>query len=297
MTTTKWWLRSGLLIAGVPALTGCSSTSGNYQCPPNTEVAWAGQLTDGGRYDGGHIEYAECRVACGVVGACACSIVDAGVLTCSVCCGGGRAPPGLLALSAVDGSAGSWLARMAELEAAAVPAFAQLADELDAHHLEGYAHHARQAALEEVSHARAVTRLALGFGHCPGALRLAPSDEVRSLEEIAVDNASEGCGRELFGAVLNRWQGMHAADARVRAVMGSIADDEHSHARYSFALAEALSSRLSVAQRRRTKEAQERMLSRLAHEDSPGSTRQLLGLMDIEQVASTARALLENHRL
>ena len=140
-------------------------------------------------------------------------------------------------------------------------------------------------------------RLAMQLGHCPAPVKIAPAREARSLEEIAIDNAGEGCGRELFGAVLNQFQATHATDDRVRAVMGAIAGDERAHANYSFALAEALQSRLTIAQRRRAKEAQEHTLSVLSENATSDSLRRTLGLMDGEQVASTARNLLDTQRL
>ena len=186
---------------------------------------------------------------------------------------------------------------MAELETAAVRAFAQLADELDAHGLDGFADHARAAALDEVRHSNAITRLALTLGYFPAPVTVTPGPGVRSLEEIAVDNASEGCGRELFGAIQNQWQATHASDERVRALMGSVARDELAHANYAFALAAKLNGRLNIAQRRRVAEAQEGMLSQFGENDAGEATRRLLGLMDSEQTARTTHALLEARRL
>lgn len=145
-------------------------------------------------------------------------------------------------------------------------------------------------------HARAVTGLALRLGVMPRAPRVEPRP-VRSLEEIALDNASEGCGREAFGAVLNAWQAEHASVPEVREVMGAIAADEHAHARASFELAEVLSPRLTPAQRRRAREAQENTVSRLAADEVPEVLRRQLGLMDAEQVARTSGRLLDAARV
>ena len=202
-------MRRGLIVAGVPALLGCNN---GRQCFGSAEVAWDGKLEDGGQYETGTPEGAAlCHSLCPMAnrpsGGWDCwpaGAGDAGLLVCGCLVTGGRSPPGFLTLSMVDGSAGSWVARMAEFETAAVAAFAQLADELDAHGLERYAHHARQAALDEVRHSDAVTRLALRLGHCPAPVKVSATHQVRSLEEIALDNASEGCGRELFGAVMNQ---------------------------------------------------------------------------------------------
>ena len=268
---------------------------GGFTCGSTWTKVWNGKLADGGQ-PAAVLGYQDCVDLCDSQFA-GCSETAPGLLRCEALCVGGRAPPGLQTLSAVDGTAGSWVARMAELESASVYAFAQLADELDAHGLPVHAQHAREAALDEVRHADAVMRLAMQLGHCPAVVKVAPAREPRSLEEIAIDNAGEGCGRELFGAVLNQWQAANATDDRVRAVMGAIAGDESAHADYSFALAEALRPRLTVAQRRRAKEAQQHTLSVLAENDVSSAVRRTLGLMDGAQVARTMRKLLDTARL
>lgn len=298
MKTWKWWIRGGLLVAGAPSLTGCcfaGGTGGN--CGKSEVVPWAEKFPNGGAYDGGHIEYADCQSLCSDGGFTNCSPADAGLLRCTIQCVGGRAPPGLASLSKVGDSAGAWVARMAELETAAVLAFNQLSDELEVHGLHAHAHHARLAALDEVRHAQAVTRLALRMGHCPAPLRLAGTPEPRSLEALALDNAGEGCGRELYGATLNQWQATHATDASVRHVMGSIAVEERQHAEWSFALAQTLEARLPLALRRRAREAQERTLALLGAEEVPRAVREPLGLMDGEEASRTVKRLLDDARL
>jgi len=141
-----------------------------------------------------------------------------------------------------------------------------------------------------------VTRLALRYGHCPQPLAMKPS-EVRSLEALAVDNAGEGCGRELFGAVVNAHQARAAQDGEVAAAMAAIAGDEAEHAELSFALAEALMPRLSAAQRRSAREAQARVLESLGADEVHPAARGALGLMDGAQAGATARALLHRRRL
>ena len=174
-------------------------------------------------------------------------------------------------------------------------AFWQLADELEAHGLPGEG--ARAAAYDEVRHARETTKLALSLGYLPGAPRVAPLREPRSLEAIAIDNGFEGCGRELFGATLNAWQAEHATDGRVRALMRDITPDEQQHASFSFSLAEALMPRLTVAARRRVREAQQRALATLGGETVPEPVRRQLGLMNPEHARRTTQRLLESARI
>jgi hypothetical protein len=234
---------------------------------------------------------------CSCYGSCIGFDFDAGLVSCAGSCVGGRAAPGMTTLSKVDGSAGSWVSRMAELEASAVHAFSQLSDELRAHGLEEFAFHALTAAQQEVRHATEVTRLALHLGHCPrrNAILRTP---LRSLEEVAIDNAGEGCGRELLGALINVHQARTATDPLVRQTMSAIAADEMMHARFSFELAGTLMPRLTPAARRRAREAQELRFELLAADSEPReAVRVTLGLMDETQRRETARRLLETSRL
>ncbi len=277
-----------MLTACGPPPTGCGGLLGG---PGSVSyAAWDGGLADGGS---GPIDFATCSSICS---AGTCTPVDAGLVECRVVCTGGRAPPGLVSLSAVDSTVGSWLARMAELEAAAVEAFIHLAKELDAHGLPRFAEAALRAAGHEIAHASAITGLAWRHGRAPKPLSLRPS-EVRSLEALAIDNAGEGCGRELFGALTNEHQARTASDPAVARVMGSIAGDERAHADLSFALAEALMPRLTLAQRRRAREAQAQVLAQLTQDEVPQQTRATLGLMDQAQATAMARAVLERQRL
>ena len=259
----------GLVVAAAPALSGCwMCTTGT--CGKVEYVPWDGgfgdagwvALADGGReFDGGSLVQngdltsEACQALCPADNTYWTSCgPDAGLLECRVQCIGGRVPPGQVRISGVDGSAGAWLARMAELESAAVLAFEHLARELDAHGLPQHAQAALGAAADEVRHAQTATRLALGRGFSPRRPRVLPSP-VRSLEEVACDNAAEGCGRELIGAAINAHQARAAGDADVRAAMAGIATDEAAHAQLSLDLAGALMPRLTMPQRRRVREA------------------------------------------
>lgn len=291
MIKSKW-----LLIAGVPALTGCPFDGGT--CGKTSLEPWDGGLSDGGSITGGKLDDATCLSVCNTYPSHPddCLIADGGLVQCSLQCVGGRAPPGLLALSSVDSTAGSWLSRMAELEAAAVHAFRHLAVELEAHGLSSWAHAARVAAEHEVRHAHQLTRLALRSGYAPKPL-LVEASPIRSLEELAIDNAAEGCGRELFGAHVNRHQARHAMDKAVAETMAGIADDEASHARFSVELAQVLLPRLTIAQRRRAREAQERVLAALTADEVPAAARATLGLVDQSQAFELASQLLEANRV
>jgi hypothetical protein len=58
----------------------------------------------------------------------------------------------------------------------------------------------------------------------------------RPLEDVAVENAVEGCVRETWGAVLASWQSRTAADPEIRAAFASIARDEMRHAALAWSI-------------------------------------------------------------
>lgn len=130
---------------------------------------------------------------------------------------GGRRPEGLACAQFEGPDEGArFLAQMAYLEAASVDAFVSLTHELEAHRAPTRLRAAsRRAARDEVRHARVMRRLARRAGARVPEVQVEPSP-VRSLEEIAIENAIEGCVRETFGAAVAMIQSERAGDARVR---------------------------------------------------------------------------------
>ncbi len=172
-------------------------------------------------------------------------------------CPGGRRPATLLAApAAARGSAGTFFASAARLEAASVVAFRVLACELAAHRapaeIVAWCH---RSAAEEVQHARLTSALARRLGAVPMQPAYSEAIDVRPLEEIAIENAMEGCARESFGAVTAVWQARHAADAAVAQSMTVIARDEHKHAELAGPSPIGASSKLTRAGRSRVTEA------------------------------------------
>jgi hypothetical protein len=70
---------------------------------------------------------------------------------------------------------------------------------------------ALDAMLDEVRHARDVQVLARDFG-AETVWAQVKQTALRSLLEIALDNAREGCVRETFGALLATYQAASAED-------------------------------------------------------------------------------------
>jgi len=247
--------------------------------------------------DGGALTPAECLALCVTTGACAVADNGGGYVTCIYSCPvTGRRPEGL-ASKPIEGpdAAARFLAQSAYLEAASVDAFERLAQELRAH---GAPRHliaaSKRAAKDEVRHARVTTKLAEGAGAEVPTCLLAPRS-VRSLEEMAIENAVEGCVRETFGAAVGIIQAERASDRRVRRAMKTIARDETRHAQLSWAVAQWLDPRLDAQARARVRRARADAIEALvqsATQEPDVTLTHRLGLPSSAQ----ARAVLDELR-
>ena len=152
------------------------------------------------------------------------SCVDGGVvkdsrggvsIDCATCPGSaGRATHGLIVPQAPRAPSpyADYLARAAHLESASVLSFARLRRELASHGAPRCLLRAvRRARRDEERHAGSVGRLARRHGASPARPRV-PRTAPRALEEIARENAVEGCVRETFGALVARLQASRCAD-------------------------------------------------------------------------------------
>ncbi|WP_147450483.1 ferritin-like domain-containing protein [Corallococcus carmarthensis] len=269
----------GLLLAA-PLLPGGLACGGEDEgrpiCTPNPSLLSGGPLeleADGSlpstpscRTCPGHPDYLPLR------GCSASSMASGGAeLICEYdsCLGGdGRRPEGLR--QAVRGDAGGVLGALfsqaAWLEAASVPAFLRLADELKAHGApEALVRAARRCAGDEVRHTRAMQALAQRHGATMPEVDLPPF-EPRSLEEMLLENAVEGCVRETFGAFIAGWQGRTARDPEVRSTLRAIARDEVRHAELAWAVDAWARQHSSAAQRERLHQARRDALRALGEE-------------------------------
>jgi rubrerythrin len=182
-------------------------------------------------------------------------------------CGVGRPPTGFVAQE-VDAPTeeGAWLARMAQLEAASVEAFRALHDDLASHGApESLLHLVRIAADDEVRHARLAREQAERRG------AMVPEVDVRvargrSLADLAVENAREGCIEETFGAVVARIQADRARDPDLRTMLEAIARDELGHAFLSWRIADWLDRRVADEARTRVRIARAEKLAELKQE-------------------------------
>lgn len=190
----------------------------------------------------------------------------------------------------------AWLARGATAEWIAAAAFDRLADELSvlgapSELIAG----ARESAEHERAHFDALAWFARREGVEPKVSRVAllPS---RSLFEIALENAGEGCVRETLGAVVMRYQAQHAADPALREALEKIADEESMHAAWSWALdgwARTVLDASSVAQLDR---ARERAIAELAHSVGTQEPSLELAVRAGMPSAAVVRAMIEGLR-
>lgn len=165
----------------------------------------------------------------------------------------GRRPAGLVTPRCIEANSaiGRWLAEAAWLEAASIPAFIYLARELDLHGApRGLARLALAAARDEIRHAHMMNALARRYGGRPPTADVA-LPKARSLEDMAIENAIEGCVRETWGAIVAMWQAHRAGDGELRATFAAIGRDEARHAALAWAVDSWLATRLDAAARQR----------------------------------------------
>lgn len=191
-------------------------------------------------------------------------LVKAGEGVCSI----GRKPAGLAPRSedACTDPLGRFFAAAAHLEAASVFSFERLAGELAS--LGAPAELVRAAVasrVDEIRHARTTAALAKRFGASPELPEVAPPP-ARTVFEIALENAVEGCVRETYGALVAHWQAANAEDASVRRALAVIAVDETRHAELSVSVAAFLDGLLTPAEREAVEAARLQAIEELATE-------------------------------
>jgi predicted metal-dependent hydrolase len=186
----------------------------------------------------------------------------------------GRAPPrtrevrGALSAGRLRGGTpgadevGRALAESAALEAASVRAFAQLARELAAHGAPAsLVAGARWAAREEAGHARLFRRAAAERRCRVPLTRSARHGGIRSLRELAIENAVEGCGRESLGAALLQLQSLSGADPALRSMLARVASEECEHAELAWDIHAWVRPRLDAEARAQVQAAYEAFLA------------------------------------
>lgn len=230
------------------------------------------------------VEQAICDELCGTPSsgreATTCSVAG-GTVTCH-CLVPGRRHARLDETSApVATMPGAFLSRMAFFERASVDSFTLLARELRAHRAPpAFLRACDRARADEIRHARMAAKLARRYGG-EVVLPLPPAiGPVRSLEEIAIENATEGCINETFNVLLALWQSEHAAAPELRRFFAAIAADEARHAALASRLDAWFRAELSPDAWARVEEARRRAIARLSTSltEEPTAELSVLGL-------------------
>jgi hypothetical protein len=183
---------------------------------------------------------------------------------------------------------GRFFAGIAHLEAASVPAFEILEAELRALGAPSeLVARARRSRDDEVRHAATMTALARRFGATPADVRVEPRP-LRTLYEVALDNAVEGCVRESYGALVATHQAMAASDDEVRAAMIEIAEDETNHAALSWQIAAWAAPRLSPIERAAVERARGEAITALRIESRVGPAEEVATVAGMPRAAAAA---------
>ncbi len=283
-----------------PARTGCNSV-------PTTEVRLdagypdaaafveAGPLPEAGAY----LPSEQCRILC-YSGFC--TLKDNGppvTVTCIPDCTG-RVPAGLVLRSRAVASVAAYFTEMARVEAASVHAFRLLAKDLARLGApEDLVLAARQAAKDEIRHARVANELARRHGGERSPVVIGHV-RPRTLFDMALENEVEGCVAESFGVLVGMHQAERMRDPELRRVMREIADDEATHAALSHRVSAWARSRLDQAACARLDAARSASVLSLAGAAAPtlAPWQEELGLPSAKARAILAdaftRAVLEN---
>jgi peroxiredoxin family protein len=170
----------------------------------------------------------------------------------------GRVHGGIQKLTQSTGCSGlgRYFARAYHAEASAVEAFLELRKELSFHNAPTeLIDRCFLAAKEEVVHAQMMAKLAeLHQGQLPD---LSFGEfEPRTLLELALDNAVEGCIFETFSALKILRQAQKATDSVIAQTLNSIAKDECNHAELSWDIHRYLMTKLSNEEQTLVQKAQ-----------------------------------------
>ena len=115
----------------------------------------------------------------------------------------------------------------------------------------------------------------------------------RTIEELAVHNAVEGCVRETFGALSATWQARHASHPEIARALAVIADDETRHAAFSWKLAAWLESKLDAPARARVAAARAEGFEELRRAQDVAPHDEVAMLAGVPSVAIAQRLLAQ----
>ena len=173
-----------------------------------------------------------------------------------------------------------FFARAYHAEASSVAAFLQLRRELALHNAPSeLLDRCIKAAKEEIIHARFMAGLAKKTNPILPCLDFG-SVLNRSLFELALDNATEGCIFESYAALKAHYQANNATNSKIKRLMQRIAKDETNHAQLAWDIHHYLMKRLSAEEQKYIIQAQQEALVQLQEQvlrESEHPQRQAVG--------------------
>jgi hypothetical protein len=182
--------------------------------------------------------------------------------------GSGRPPASFVPRrSRATDARGRFFDAAAQLEAASVAPFEQLAVDLDRHGAPSrFVHAARRARQDEVRHAGLMSALARRYGGEGASPAPRVPTTARSLDSLAMENAAAGCVRETYAALEATWMAQHSRCAAVRRALRTVARDETRHGALSWDVAAWSLGQLSPRARRRVAAVRAAEVCKLAGE-------------------------------
>jgi hypothetical protein len=152
---------------------------------------------------------------------------------------------------------------------------------------------ARAAAEDEVDHAARMGALAATYSVAVPSVDVAPHQD-RSLYDVALENAVEGCVRETYGVVDALYRSKQAPTAEIRALFQRIAEDETRHSALSWDIAVWANQRLSAPDAltiaTAAQAAHNDLLSQL-HSERPDAVQRQLGAPSVRVAVAMANTL------
>ena len=299
----RWLRRAALSAIPIAGLSGCGS-----QCDrPDYDSSF---FVDGGVpwTSGSQHSASECVPYCGsgardvcfTTEITGCTAASQSTVTChnhytycaqSPC---GRLPPGLkqVANREQPSLVAAHVADAVRLEGAAVMAFQTVERELIAH--DAPAHlvaRARSARRDEMRHHAAMSRLAARFGARASAIEV-ECLQIRTMLELGIENAAEGCVREIYGAAVAAFQGEWAQDRPIRRAMRVIARDEAEHASLGWAIDAWVRPRLQPGERALVEDARQEAGERLLSQARLPVSLELTTTLGLPDAAASAQLIV-----
>ena len=217
----------------------------------------------------------------------------------SVACSGvaelmceGRRPIGYIDSANQWRGIGFHFAQVAQLEAASIIAFVELARQLKNHGApQPLIRRCLMAADDEVRHAQAFMTLAKNLGETipPIVREKAPED----LFHIAVHNAVEGCVFETWAALKAHHQSIHCKTPTLKKLYTKIACDETRHGQLAWDLHTWFMSQLNSEEKRLVIVAQREALDRLLSMAATEKQNPALGEMNRYEAITMAKAFVD----